>query len=165
MVSAAAVSSTITTLLHLQRHAGYSSAQNVIALNALHGKPAQQQHDTTDAALKVLCPVLLLLLLVQTGCLPCPEGRITAYVPGDGSFQASLSDCKVPPGHGVYSADADDAFAPAVRTASLTVEKCPMGYFSEGDTAQGQRTRNPPCMKCPDNAYTSLPGQASCDSE
>jgi hypothetical protein len=112
-----------------------------------------------------MASLLLLLLLLQTGCLPCPEGRVTAYVPGDGSFQNSLSDCKVPPGHGVYSADADNAYAPTVRTASLKAEKCPMDYFSAGDTEQGQRTRNPTCMKCPDNAYTSLSGQAACDGE
>jgi hypothetical protein len=107
----------------------------------------------------------MLLLSLQTGCVVCPEGRVTAYVPGDGSFHNSIHDCKVPPGYGVFSADAADTFAPAVRSASLKVEKCPVGYFSTGDTAQGERTRNPACLKNPANTYTTLPGQTACDGQ
>ncbi|WIA38112.1 hypothetical protein OEZ86_001474 [Tetradesmus obliquus] len=99
----------------------------------------------------------------MTGCVPCPEGRITAYIPGDGSVQASIHDCKVPPGYGVYSIDAVDVFAPTVRTASLRAGKCPVGYFNLGDAPEGQRSRNPACAKCPGNMYTSMPGQPVCD--
>jgi hypothetical protein len=90
-----------------------------------------------------------LLLLLQTACQPCPDNRITAYVPGDGSCQNSITDCKIPPGYGVFSADANNPFEPTTRTANLRAEKCPVGYFGAGDTAAGQLTRNTLCTKCP----------------
>jgi hypothetical protein len=47
----------------------------------------------------------------------------------------------------------------------MRAEKCPVGYFSAGDTAAGSPTRNPACEKCPPGQSTSAEGDTLCDGE
>ncbi len=95
-------------------------------------------------------------------CEPCPEGRTTHYVPGNGTFQDSQQDCIVPPGHGIFSAGEPDPWAPTARSASLSAKPCPVGYQSTGDVV-GQVTTNPTCTPCPSGTSTAAAGSETCD--
>ncbi|KAF8062093.1 hypothetical protein HT031_004353 [Scenedesmus sp. PABB004] len=96
-------------------------------------------------------------------CQLCPDGRVTAYVPGNGTFQASVRDCKVPPGYGVFSNDAAQPWAPANADASMPAVACPAGLYQPGDSDAGQPSRNPTCLPCPRGQWSSAAGSAACD--
>jgi hypothetical protein len=81
-----------------------------------------------------------------------PPGRTTDYVPGNGVYQASIHDCKIPAGFGVFSAEAANPWYSTNPTADMRADKCPVGFFGVGDTAAGIPTHNPACQKCPPEA-------------
>ncbi|KAF8063858.1 hypothetical protein HT031_003715 [Scenedesmus sp. PABB004] len=95
-------------------------------------------------------------------CEKCPEGRTTAYAPGNGTLQDSIDDCIVPAGSGVFSADASNPWDPTNPTSSTGVKPCPVGYFSAGDV-EGTATTNPKCQQCTSGASTTNVGAATCD--
>ncbi|KAF8063058.1 Heat shock 22 kDa protein [Scenedesmus sp. PABB004] len=96
-------------------------------------------------------------------CTPCPPGRTTDYIPGDGTPQASIHDCKAPAGNGVFDANADNPWAPPQPSASMGVKPCPVGYRAVPDTPSGVATNNPLCLRCPAGTSTSGPGAVVCD--
>lgn len=100
-------------------------------------------------------------------CEPCPAGRYTEYVPGDGSWQSSINSCKVLPGHGVYSGADDNPWAPTIQAASpdMVARPCPLGFASLGDKQEVLVTSNPMCKKCPGFLSTAAEGSSSCDGE
>lgn len=98
-------------------------------------------------------------------CMQCPPGRTTWYEPGNGFYQQSIDDCKVPPGYGLFSAEAADPWNPdpASVTAELRAEKCPVGFISTGDSEPGAWSANPTCQACPAGQSTAAIGSTSCD--
>lgn len=99
-------------------------------------------------------------------CEQCPPGRYTDYMPGFGIDQSSIYDCKIPAGFGVFSADEANPFDPAVPTATMSAQKCPVGFYSPGDPElAGSQTNNPKCKRCPPGTSTSVVGSAVCNGE
>jgi hypothetical protein len=54
---------------------------------------------------------------------------------------------------------------PASITAAMRAEKCPVGFFSTGDSQPGAWSSNPTCQACPPGQSTSASGSAVCDGE
>eukprot|EP00775_Hariotina_reticulata_P006511 gene6511-6738_t len=93
----------------------------------------------------------------------CPPGRTTLYIAGNGTFQNTIDDCLVIPGHGVFSSTAANPWNPITRSPSLSAQPCPLGFYSVGDATNGIQTQNPVCQKCAVNQFTLDVGSRSCD--
>jgi hypothetical protein len=96
-------------------------------------------------------------------CEPCPEGRVTDYVPGDGSKQDNINKCKVPAGSGVFDSAATDPWNPSSPTEATAAKPCPAGYTGAGDASTAAITSNPMCAVCPTGQSTSAVGATTCD--
>jgi hypothetical protein len=96
-------------------------------------------------------------------CEQCPEGRTTAYIIGNGSVQASVNDCIVKDGYGVYDPTADDPFNPTNSSSNSTAAACPIGYFYEGEV-KGAPTTNPKCIACSAGQSTAGVGSTICNA-
>lgn len=89
----------------------------------------------------------------------CPEGRTTQDNP---ERQQYVSHCDVTPGFGVVGGgslpangdifQADLTGMNEMQILSLSVLKCPTGYYGGGESIGAQ------CSKCPEGSTTKQPG-------
>lgn len=97
-------------------------------------------------------------------CEQCPPGRTTQYIIGNGSAQASVNDCIVKDGNGVYDPEAEDPWNPTNTSSNTTAAPCPVGTYFEGEVL-GSQTTNPKCKQCAAGQSTASTGSSSCNGE
>lgn len=102
---------------------------------------------------------------VMLPCTQCPPGRFTEYEPGNGTLQASVTDCKIPSGWGVFTANAEEPYNPTDVSSNMTANRCPTGWYSAGDAPPGAPTVDPRCQRCPAAQSTSADEASKCDGE
>jgi hypothetical protein len=99
-------------------------------------------------------------------CIQCPPCRTTPpYVPGDGTNQASVDNCLIIPGCGVFQPNATSPFNATNVTSSDPGAKCPIGFYTDASMEPGNTTSNPKCQPCPAGQSTPLEGSTSCSGE